>query len=137
MNSKGQAAVEYLSVFGIALLISTPFVLKAQTSIMDLKGGSNAVAAESSLQDIKMAVETVSASGEPARRTFTVRVPDSVESGEITNNSIVYTLNARSGKSQMIRTFEANLTGTVPQDPGRHRLTVYMEDGEANLEVVN
>lgn len=137
MNLKGQAAVEYLSVFGIALLLSTPFILKAQTSIMDLKDGSNAVAAESSLQDIEAAIETVSASGEPARRTFTVRMPETVESGEIINNSIVYTLGTRSGKSQMIRTFETNVTGTIPQDPGRHRLTVYMMDGEANIEVVN
>ncbi|MFB6292125.1 MAG: hypothetical protein ABEI58_01890 [Candidatus Nanohaloarchaea archaeon] len=136
-SGKGQAAIEYLMVFGLALLLSTPFILRAQSSIFELQSSAGVVQLQNSLEKTESAIETVSASGEPAQRTFTVDLPEAVESGVIVNNSIVYTIRTSSGKSQLIRGFETNLTGSLPQTPGRHRVTVYMKNGEANIEVVN
>ncbi len=124
-------------VFGLALLLSTPFIMKAQSSIFELRNSAGVMQLQNSLEKTDSAINTVSAAGEPAQRTFTVELPDSVESASIVNNSIVYTVRTRAGESDLIRSFETNLTGTLPQTPGRHRVTVYMEDGEANIEVVD
>lgn len=135
-NRKGQAAIEYLVVFGIALALSTPFILRAQGSIMELRSGSQVVTLQNSLDRVESSVETVSAAGEPARRTFSFEVPDIVRDARVFNNSVVYTVRTRSGESQVIRSFDSNVTGEVPADVGRHRMTVYAEGGQTHLEVV-
>lgn len=135
-NSKAQAAVEYLTVFGIALLLSTPFILKAQSSILELRTGSSVVALQNSMDKTEYAVQTVSASGEPAQMGFSFEVPKTVESGEIVNNSIVYTVKTQAGESQLIRTFESNVTGNVPEKAGKHRVKVYAKNSKTFVEVV-
>lgn len=137
MARKAQAAIEYLMVFGLALLLSTPFVLKAQQSIFDLKSGSDVIGLQNSLDNTASAIETVSASGEPARRTFFVEIPESVESGRIVNDSIVYTVATSAGNSQLVRTFDIDLFGEVPENPGRQEITVYMNDSGAVIELVD
>jgi hypothetical protein len=124
-------------VFGLALLLSTPFILKVDDSIVRLQTGSNAVELQNSVQKLESSIETVAAAGEPARRTFYVNLPKSVESGQIVNNSVIYTIRTPSGQSQLVKTFDTNITGNLPQTPGRHRLTVYVDSGEVVIEVVS
>jgi len=59
-----------MTVFSIALVLAAPFVLKAQSSVLDLRSDSNAVAVQNTLNNIEVAADTVSAAGEPATRTF-------------------------------------------------------------------
>lgn len=135
-NRRGQAAIEYMTVFGIALLLSTPFIMRAQSSIMDLKTGSEIIEMRDSLSKIETSVQTVGAAGEPARRTFHVEIPRSVVSSRIENDTVVFTLRGPAGNSDMSRSFETNVTGTLPDTPGIHRLTVYAENGAVYIEVV-
>lgn len=135
-SRKAQAAIEYLTVFGIALVLSTPFILRAQSSIMELRMGSQVVTLQGSLDKVESSVETVSAAGEPAQRTFRFDVPEITRNARVVNNSVVYTVRTPSGKSQLVRSFSTNVTGNVPDTAGRHRLTVYAEDGEIHIEVV-
>lgn len=136
VSRRGQASIEYLAVFGIALAISTPFIMNAQSSLLDLRTGSGSIEAQNSLQKIETAVNTVAASGEPAQRTFTVRLPQNYEGGEVRDNAIAFTMRNRAGESDFIRTFDVDLNGDVPQTPGRYEVTVYMGDGNATIEVV-
>jgi len=136
VSIKGQASIEYLAVFGIALAISTPFIINAQNSLLDLRTGSGSIEAQNSLQKIETAVNTVAASGEPAQRTFDVRIPQNYEGGEVRDNAIVMTVRNRAGESDLIRTFDVDLEGDLPQTPGRYEVTVYMEDRNATIEVV-
>lgn len=135
-NSKGQAAIEYLAVFGLALALSTPFIINAQTSMMDLQTSSSALSLQNSLQKLETSINTVSASGEPAQRTFRFEVPSNVESAQLNENSVVYTINTRTGRSDLIRTFDSPLTGNLPQDTGTYSVTVYAEEDVTVVEVV-
>jgi len=136
VSIKGQASIEYLAVFGIALAISTPFIINAQNSLLDLRTGSGSIEAQNSLQKMEAAVNTVAASGEPAQRTFDVRIPQNYAGGEVRDNAIVMTVRNRAGESDLIRTFDVDLEGDLPQTPGRYEVTVYMEDRNATIEVV-
>lgn len=135
-KSKGQAAIEYLAVFGLALALSTPFIINAQTSMMDLQTSSSSLSLQNSLQKLETSINTVSASGEPAQRTFRFEVPSNVDSAELNPNSIIYTINTRNGQSDLIRTFDTPITGNVPQDAGTYSLTVYAEEDVTVVEVV-
>lgn len=135
-KSKGQAAIEYLAVFGLALALSTPFIINAQTSMMDLQTSSSTLSLQNSLQKLETSVNTVSASGEPAQRTFRFEVPSNVESAQLNENSVIYTINTRTGRSDLIRTFDSPITGNLPQDTGTYSMTVYAEENETVIEVV-
>lgn len=134
-KSKGQAAIEYLTVFGIALLLSTPFILKAQSSIFEIRSSTGMMELQNSLDSMETVVETVSASGEPARRTIYFEVPENTVSSRIVNETVLYTVRGSGGKSTLLRSFDINITGTVPDQPGRHRVRIFAEDGKVVLEV--
>lgn len=136
-NRLGQAAIEYLAIISIALVLAAPFVIEAQSSIIDLQIGSNAVSVQSSLNNIETAVETVSASGEPATRTFIVDMPQTVNSTQVYNKSVVITINTRNDRVNYSRTFEVNLTGSLPQKPGRFQVKTTAEADSVNLQVVS
>lgn len=136
-SRKGQAAIEYLMVFGLALILSTPFIMKAQGSIADIRSGSEVIELQNSLDKIESSVKTVNAAGDPAKRTFLVSIPNNVDSAELNQNSIAYTLNTHEGNSQMVRTFEANLTGDIPRESGRHKVSVSATENGVQIEVVS
>lgn len=140
-SSKGQAAMEYLMVFGIALILSTPFIMKAQGSIVELRSGSQIMELQSSLDKIESSTETVNAAGPPARRTFTVDVPAIVTGVEMANesstqDSIIYKYETAEGSSQLTRSFSINLTGNLPREQGKHRVSVTAQENAVNISVV-
>lgn len=134
---KGQAAIEYLTVFGIALLLATPFVVKAQSSIMDIQTSSSVVSIQDSLNDVDVAVRTVSAAGDPSARTFEISIPENVNETLVRDNGVIVRLNTPTGTTRVSRTFDTNLTGEMPSDPGLYLLRVQARDGEVDLEVVS
>jgi hypothetical protein len=141
-SRKAQAAIEYMMVFGIALVLSAPFIIRAQSSMMDLRMGSEMLELQNSMDKMESAVETVNAAGSPAKRTFFVEIPSFVESGEVLNGSngqdvIVYRYSTSDGVSQLSRSFDFNITGEVPTDSGRSRVSVAAEKDFVNISVVS
>ncbi len=134
---KGQAAIEYMIVFGLALALAAPFVLKAQSSVMDLRSDSNAVSVQNSLNNIEVAADTVSASGEPATRTFSISLPDSVRETWVLNRAIVIQVDTAQSLSNFSRTFDYNVSGALPDQPGRYMLKTQANQSEVQLEVVS
>lgn len=134
---KGQAAIEYMSVFGIALVLAAPFVLKAHSSVMDLRSDSNAVSVQNTLNNIEVAADTVSASGAPAARTFSFRLPDTVRNTWVLDRAVVIQIDTADSRSNFSRTFDFNISGTLPDQPGLYRLKTQANQSEVQLEVVS
>jgi hypothetical protein len=134
---KGQAAIEYMTVFGIALVLAAPFVLKAQSSVMDLRSDSNAVSVQNTLNNIEVAADTVSASGEPAARTFSIRLPDSVRNTWILDRAVVIQISTPQSRSNFSRTFDFNISGNLPDQPGRYMLKTQANQSQVEFEVVS
>lgn len=137
---KGQSSLEFLMVVGIALAITAPFVISAQRSVMNVQSTSNAVQIQRSLDRLAEAVSTVSVSGEPARRTFMMELPDNTQKGYIVQDrAVVYTLKTRAGLANVTRVFETNISavdGGIPQKPGGTEVTVYAWNGQVNISKV-
>ncbi|MFB6192948.1 MAG: hypothetical protein ABEK00_01750 [Candidatus Nanohaloarchaea archaeon] len=141
LSLKGQSSVEFLMVVGIALAVSAPFVLSAQRSIINVQQTQEAVAVQESLDKLGEAVSTVSVSGEPARRTFVMDMPDNVvEARVVQGRAVVYTLRTQSGNTNVSRVFETNISavdGGLPDGKGSGRVTVYAWNNQVNISVVN
>lgn len=134
---KGQAALEYMIVLGVALAVAMPFVVKAQSSVVDIRSSVSIVQSQDTLNDIDVAVRTVGAAGEPAARTIEARFPDNLKSSDVRNNSVSIVLNTPSGDQRLSRSFKTNLTGSLPQQPGSYLVRVRALDGEVDIEVVS
>lgn len=134
---KGQAAIEYMIVFGIALVLSLPFIMKAQTSVMELQAGSNNIAVQNTLNDIEVAVKTVSASGEPARRTFPIEMPRTLKSTEVRDNAVFIEVNTPRDSARYVRVFDVNVTGELPSESGRYMLKTEATSEGVEIEVVS
>lgn len=134
---KGQSSVEFLLIVGIALAISTPFMLSAQQSIIDIEMASEAVSLQQSMDKLEESVSTVSVSGEPARRTFLMELPDNVAKAQIVQDrAVVYTLNRSSGRTNVSRIFDTNISapGGLPEQT--ERIGVYAWKNQVNISVV-
>jgi len=134
---KGQAAIEYMTVFSIALVLAAPFVLKAQSSVLDLRSDSNAVAVQNTLNNIEVAADTVSAAGEPATRTFSIRLPDSVRETWVLDIAVVIQIATSQSRSNLSRTFDFNVSGEIPDRSGRYMLKTQANQSEVQFEVVS
>jgi hypothetical protein len=134
---KGQASIEYLAVFAIALALSTPFILQAQKTMTELRTGSENMQLQNSLEKLETSVKSVSASGEPARRTFQMDVPSNVVSARIEGTGVRYTVDTPSGESDILVDTGTQFSAgsSVPSIPGKYTVTVYMQGSEAVLEV--
>ena len=136
---KGQSSVEFLSIVGIALLISAPFLLGAQQSVLDIEQASRSVSLQTSLDKLEEAVSTVSVSGEPARRTFNMNVPDNVVDARVVQDrAVVYTVRNRGGLSNRSRIFDTNISAPqgLPNGSGSSRVSVVAWNDRVNITVV-
>jgi len=126
-----------MTVFSIALVLAAPFVLKAQSSVLDLRSDSNAVAVQNTLNNIEVAADTVSAAGEPATRTFSIRLPDSVRETWVLDRAVVIQIATSQSRSNLSRTFDFNVSGEIPDRSGRYMLKTQANQSEVQFEVVS
>lgn len=103
----------------------------------ELRTGSENMQLQNSLEKLETSVRSVSASGEPARRTFQMDVPSNVESARIEGTGVRYTVSTSSGDSDIIVDTGTDFStdSSVPVAPGKYTVTVYMDSGVAVLEV--
>lgn len=134
-KSRGQAAIEYLIIFGIALTLSLPFITRAQQSMLDLRSGSEVIEARNSMEKLESAAETVNAAGPPSQRTFSFELPDSVRKAYLLNKSVIYNLRTRNGELNVSRTFDFNVSGSLPEEPGNYQMNVRARQDSVELGV--
>lgn len=136
-NVKGQAAIEYMMVLGIALIITAPFVVKAQNSVVDIRSSVSVIETQNTLNNMDVAVRTVDAAGQPAARTIEFRLPGNTNRTVIEDRRITVFLNTPTGEQRLSRSFDAELSGSIPDQPGLYLLRIQADQGEVNMEVVS
>lgn len=134
---KGQAAIEYMTVFGMALVLAAPFVVEAQNSLVEIRSSTSMLSAQDSLNDMDVAIRTVSAAGEPAARTFEVRLPDNLNRTEVRDRSIIIVLDSPSGTVDLSRSFQVDLDGSLPDESGLYLVKTQAVNGTVNIEVIS
>lgn len=133
---KAQSSIEFLSVFGLAMLMAAPFIVAAQSSIVQLQTGADSATLQNSMDKLESAVTTVEASGPPAKRTFAMDIPGNVEESYVVNNrAVVFTVNTPSGRTNVSRIFDTQIaaSGGLPSSQGVYPMSVTAWQDQVNI----
>lgn len=137
---KAQSSIEFLSVFGLAMLMAAPFIVAAQSSIVQLQTGADSATLQNSMDKMESAVTTVEASGPPAKRTFAMDIPQNVEeSYVVSNRAVVFTINTPSGRTNVSRIFDTQIAANdgLPSSQGVYPMSVTAWQDQINISEAN
>ena len=134
-SMKGQASMEFVMVVGMALILSSPFILEAQSSVIEVSYGSDVGEFQSSLDRLERAVQRVNSMGEPAREVVSLEMPNNIEQAYISNDrGVVFTEDRGGQQSNYTRIFEVSLNDNgLPTEEGTRDVEVEAWNGEVNL----
>lgn len=76
---KGQSAVELTLVLGMAIILSSPFIISSQSTVLDLSQASQLLRLETSLDELESNSNLLSDKSFPARRLIRVSIPEDVK----------------------------------------------------------
>jgi len=126
MMKRGQSAVEYALIVGIALLILIPLWININNSVGVTRIELQSSYALHAVSRLKAAADSVYVQGEPAKFTVIVTFPEGTESVGISDYEISIRMRNAAGTSDAIATTLGPLTGSLSATPGAHRVTVRM-----------
>ncbi|MCD6477476.1 MAG: hypothetical protein J7K87_00545 [Candidatus Aenigmarchaeota archaeon] len=131
---KGQAAVEYMIIIGIAIAILTPLFVIIDSYTYESKQDLRTKALEDGLDSIAESANMVYFQGYPARISVTVYIPQGVILTNVTGDFIRVRLESKNGYNDVISVTDAPVNGTLPTSSGTYKVTVSAtEDGWVNV----
>jgi uncharacterized protein (UPF0333 family) len=130
---KGQTAIEYLLLFSLVFMILAILTSYAQDMTERNREEiimSNAVIA---VNKIAEAADIVYTQGKPSAITFSVYIPENVNSIIFSNNMINMKINVNSGINDIFAASKAPLQGSISTDSGTKRIKVKSEGSYVNV----
>jgi|GEM_PF-7008827 len=137
---KGQSSIEFLIIIGIALVLSAPFILAAQDSIINFSMGSNDIEFQSSLDELGYAVTTVAESGEKTARTVELEIPSNIEEVYVQDQALVFEMDRGSRKTNFTQTFPVSTNvdeQIIDSDQSIRTLKLESWSGDVNITTMN
>ena len=136
---KAQAAVEYLTMISISLLVLIPIWLFVSNINTDVQEELNLGYVKQSVKRIGEAADLVHSQGYPAQLIIEVRIPENIGSVSIQSNELSVRVLKNEGPSDVFYVTNANLTGDLDgvfETPGVKRVLVQAVPF-ANSTIVN
>lgn len=133
MGSTGQAAIEYLTVIAIALLISTPLIIQTQQSSIEVRSAFNDGLVENALNGVEEAASLVNSQGDPARVTFRIRLPPGINQTNVSDRFLYVQRRTTGGYTDFYNVLDFNVSGDLPTTPGVHGMVAEAEDDYVNI----
>lgn len=136
-SRKAQSSIEFLTIVGIALLVSSPFILSAQRSVVNVQQNSELITLQNSLDKLDSAVQMVSTAGEPAKMNFLMRIPDSVTAAMVAQDrAVVYTVRTQGGMTNVSRIFDTNISAPGGLPNRTRQISVEAWNDQVNITVI-
>lgn len=131
---RGQASVEFITIFGFVFLMMIPLVL----IFFDQVGGIKDSIAENQLRNIALKIadkaETVYYAGEPSRTTIKVQIPENLESAEILSRTIRFSYRSSNNALHNVEAVSlVNISGNISVEPGIHYIELTSSGGEVSI----
>ena len=132
--ARGQSAMEYLIITGIAFLLLIPVVLIAYTQSARFADDVAAAQIQKIGQEIIDGAQAVWYAGPPAKTTRTLHFPHGVRAIDFQNQTLVFTVSGTGGPYEYAVYSEANLTGALGTSEGLHVIVIQsLGDGRVNI----
>ncbi len=123
-RNKAQAALEYMMVIGLVLIILTPMVISV---FQQIAVASRSRQAEIAAMQISSAANNLYAQGPGAKSTIDIFLPDGYSSQSyVSGNIVLIKVYVPGGFNDALKISNANLTGSLPADSGYKQLTLEM-----------
>ena len=130
---KAQVGTEYLMVMGFVSLILVPLVIVYFTSVQDTTDEIGSRQAINIARKIVDASESVYFLGEPSQTTLKVSIPHNIESASVNGREVVFVMKTKSGLSDLVQVSSVNMTGSLPNEPGQHLITIKAESDKVSI----
>lgn len=124
-KKEGQVSVEYMMIIGFATIITIPLIIIYQTFIYE---SSEEITSSQIIQVGKKVVdaaESVYYLGEPSQTSLKVNIPGNIALVNLSAGyEVVFKINTRTGKSDIVLNSAVNITGDLPIAKGTYTITV-------------
>lgn len=128
---KSQAALEYMLIVGIVLAFLVPLILYV---FQQAEISTRMQQAEVAVNTIAMAADNLYAQGPGAKSTINVFLPNGYGGGNISNRTVIIKVFLISGSTDIVAVSKANLTGSLPKEPGYKQITLeLLSNGMINV----
>ncbi|MCJ7478571.1 MAG: hypothetical protein MUP63_00135 [Candidatus Nanohaloarchaeota archaeon QJJ-7] len=130
---KGQVALEYMAIIGLALLVSTPLIIEVQTSSQDLRDSFQNGLAKNALNNAEEAASLVNSQGPPAKVTFRIRLPDGITQTNVSDSYLYIQRRMGATETDFYNTVDFNVKGDLPETSGVHTMVAEAEPNHVNI----
>ncbi len=134
---KSQAALEYMLVLSLALLFIIPFFLLAQNSVRDLDSNINLIESKETIEKLSDGAKLVYAQGEDAKMSLYVKFPKNIISTHVVQQMLIINIGANSMNNSIFEVFDFNVTGTLPDTYGTHKIILININNTVNISYIN
>lgn len=126
---KAQAAMEYLMIMGIAMLMLVPLFSLVSSYTYRSKVDLRINSMQDSLQNLADSSDMVYSQGYPAKITTDFYIPEGIVSTNVTEHHFLARVQTDAGPTDLASHTGANLTGSLPDSPGSYSVEVQMTEG--------
>lgn len=125
--------MEYIIIFGFALLVILPFIFY----FFLYSGGTRTQISSNQVLLVARKVvdnaEAMYALGKNAKTSFRVYIPGGVTSSTISNNEVIFTFSAGTGQRDVAYASTVNISGTLPTSSGTYTIIIETMEGYVNV----
>ncbi|MFH1200188.1 MAG: hypothetical protein V1708_03915 [Candidatus Micrarchaeota archaeon] len=126
---RGQAAMEYLMMMGLALAMLIPIWFYVNTTLSSTRGEMQATYAKVAVSKLRDAADAVYIQGPPARLYLELVFPDNIGSATVGSHEIMLRLQTPGGLSDVYSVTIGEVQGSLPTRGGLVRVLVKAEEG--------
>ncbi len=123
-NKRGQAAMEYLFIVGIAALIVLPLTILFFSEISDLTESMTRTQIDKASSTLAQAANEVYYLGEPSQKTIKFYMPNHIESVDMAGNNLTFVIAFDESSFSVRKYSQANLTGNLSASQGTHTVQI-------------
>jgi len=130
---KAQVSLEFMMIVGVALLMTLPLILIFYRQSENINSEIGASQLDKVASEIRDAADEVYYLGSPSKKTVTVYMPEGVNNISITNNTIIFTVEAPGSDYELVKWSVTTLNGSLQTYPGIHHISVEAYDNYVQI----
>ena len=123
-SKKAQAAIEYLTTIGFALVVLMGLTIFAYNYTLSARLSSNTATASATVNNIIETANLVYAQGYPAKATIVAQIPENTISISFSGNSVIMTLRIKTKITNVAGKAKGPLVGSLPTSKGFYKVSI-------------
>ena len=133
---KAQAAVEFLIIVSVALMILLPVTFYANQSLMGYKDDTKISLAKNTVKKLGESVDWIFSQGPSAKRSLEIYIPDDVYNISLEDKTILFKIRSSAGITDVFYETVPSLNGYLPITSGYYFVSLTAYADYVNITVV-